>query len=87
MTPTEFANLKYGNIIHDSLGRQLVVLHTNRDDQDQVRAIGVIECFQSGQAQHLTLLDATSPQQTILLNPNLGPNPDILGILKTVPEK
>lgn len=86
-TPTFFAKLKYGNILKDSAGRKLIVLHTNQDDQEQVTAIGVLECFEASDVDSLTLIDATTPQQTVLLNPNLGPNPDIIGILKTIPEK
>jgi hypothetical protein len=87
MTPEAFKALKYGNICQDPRGRKLIVLHTNRDDQDAVPAIGVLECFQISDAESLTLIDATTPQQTVLLNPNLGPTPDVLGILKTVLEK
>jgi hypothetical protein len=86
MTPTEFQSLKYGNILRDSTGRQLMVLHTNRDDQENVTAIGVVECFLPADAVSLTLTDSTS-QETILLDPNLGPSQKILGILKTVLER
>ena len=85
MTPTEFQNLKYGNIIHDSTGRSLMVLHTNRDNQENVTAIGVVECFLPADAVSLVLTDATG-LETVLLDPNLGPTPKILGILKTIPE-
>lgn len=90
VTSQQFSSLKYGNII--ATGgfsgvplRQWMVLHTNRDDQDNVTAIGVVECFRAQDAPELQLADAT-PHITVLLNPNLGPTPDILGILKTVPE-
>ena len=90
MTPQEFQNLKYGNIV--ATGgfsgvpiQKFMVLHTNRDAQDNVTAIGVVECFQVEDADPLQLIDSTS-HITLLLNPNLGPNPDIIGILKTVPE-
>jgi hypothetical protein len=87
MTPTEFQALKYGNIISDGNARQqLMVIHTNRDDQDNVTAIVALPCFLVADAATLTVVDATG-QQTVLLNPNLGPSPDILGILKTIPEK
>ena len=91
MTSQEFQNLKYGNII--ATGgfsgvplRQWMVLHTNRDSQDNVIAIGVVECFRLIDAHSLALIDSTS-HITLLLNPNLGPQPDVIGILKTVPEK
>jgi hypothetical protein len=87
MIPADFAALKYGNVCKDASGRKLIVLHTNRDDQESVTAIGVLECFELSDAAGLTLLDVSTPQQTILLNPNLGPSPDVLGILKTVLEK
>ncbi len=87
MTPEEFKALKYGNIINDGNARQnLMVVHTNRDDQDNCTAIVALPCFLAADAATLTVVDATS-QQTVLLNPNLGPTPDILGILKTVVEK
>lgn len=90
MTSQEFQQLKYGNIItkggFSGLPlEQWIVLHTNRDDQGNVTAIGVLECFRVADAPELTLADPSS-QITVLLNPNLGPTPDILGILKTVPE-
>jgi hypothetical protein len=85
MTPTEFQNLKYGNILVDSTGRQLMVLHTNRDSQEKVTAIGVVEAFLPADAQGLVLSDSTS-HETVLLDPNIGPEPKIIGILKTIPE-
>ena len=91
MTPTEFANLKYGNII--SIGgfsgiplRQLMVVHTNRDEQDNCTAIVALDCLLPADAEGIQVVDPTS-QKTVLLNPNLGPSPDVLGILKTVLEK
>ena len=88
MTHQEFAQLKYGNIINDGNPRQnLMVVHTNRDDQDNTTAIVALPCIQPGPlSEALILVDATG-QQTVVLNPNLGPTPDVLGILKTVLEK
>lgn len=91
MTPQEFANLKYGNII-TSGGfsgvpfRQMMVIHTNRDDQDNCTAIVALDCLLPANAAALQLVNPIS-QQTVLLDPNLGPEPKVLGILKTVLEK
>jgi hypothetical protein len=84
VTDTQFQNLKYGNIIQDPIGRFLMVLHTNRDSQENVTAIGVVECFQATGASTLTLIDST-PHETVLLAPDAAAT--VIGILKTVPEK
>lgn len=86
MTPQEFQSLNYGDILQlKPSGLKILILHTNRDGDDNATAVAYLPCLLPADADSISLV-AHDPQITQLLNPNLGPQPDVIGILKTVPD-
>lgn len=86
MTSQEFQSLNYGDILQlKPSGLKILILHTNRDGDDNATAVGYLPCLLPEDADSIDIV-TRDPQVTQLLNPNLGPNPAVIGILKTVPD-
>jgi hypothetical protein len=68
MTPQEFNQLKYGNVIQEqSTSRRLLVLHVKKDPTGAVTEVGVIDSLNITSASNLQALDVTA-EETIVVN-------------------